>query len=99
MAQLTILALGRLGRWAIFWANAFSSGPFLNVEFEGTVPGPDRCVAVAEQRDQVPFSTFTSDAGIKAVPSRLSAVIALNINGSVIPLILAPYIPSTLHSE
>ena len=58
------------------------------------VRSDDLCVVL-----YVPFSTFTSDAGIKAVPSRLSAVIALISTVVVIPLILAPYIPSTLHSE
>ena len=47
----------------------------------------------------VPFSTFTSDAGIKAEPSHLSAVIAQKLTVHVVPLISSPYIPSTFHSE
>ena len=47
----------------------------------------------------LPFSTFTSDAGIKAVPSRLSAVIASKPTVDVVPSISPPYIPSTLDSE
>ena len=46
----------------------------------------------------LPFSTFTSDAGIKAEPSRLSAVIAPIPTVHVVPLISSPYIPSILHS-
>ena len=50
-------------------------------------------------RVSVPFSSFTSDAGINAVPSRLSTVIAPTPTVLVVPLISAPYIPSNLHSE
>ena len=49
--------------------------------------------------DIVPFSSGTSDAGIKAEPSRLSAVIAPIPTVHVVPLISSPYIPSILHSE
>ena len=48
---------------------------------------------------EIPFSTFTSDAGIKAEPSSLSAVIAQNPTVLVVPLISPQYIPPTLHSE
>ena len=54
---------------------------------------------VLNEEKVVPFSTFTSDAGIKAVPSCLSAVIVQISTVVLIPLILAPYIPSTSHSE
>ena len=47
----------------------------------------------------LPFSTFTSDAGIKAEPSRLSAVIAPIPTVYVVPSISSLYIPSVLHSE
>jgi len=49
--------------------------------------------------EHVPFSSGTSGAGIKAVPSRLSAVIASKPTVDVVPLISPPYIPSTLHNE
>ena len=56
-------------------------------------------LGVSYNRCTLPFSTLTSDAGIKAVPSRLSAVIASKPTVDVVPSISPPYIPSTLNSE
>ena len=53
----------------------------------------------AVERMQLPFSSGTSGAGIKAVPSCLSAVIASKPTVGVVPLISPPYIPFTLHNE
>ena len=47
----------------------------------------------------LPLSTFTSEAGIKDEPFRLSAVISQKPMVLVVLLILTPYIPSIFHSE
>ena len=55
--------------------------------------------SLIKSKARVPFSIFTSDAGIDAEPSRLSAVIALLSTVLVVPLIWTPYIPPTSHNE